>query len=87
MASKNVVNKVYQKDEAGLLDSGHAIGATFSDVVDSRSSKGNYSLEQFFDNYLDFMSNSFFVYYGENTPKNNHVALWIDTARTNQTGQ
>lgn len=76
MAEKNVVNQVVYKNEKSELVDYTDVGARFDDIVDSES---NYSLKQFYDNYVDFMKNTRFVYAGNTQPKNNHVLLWIDT--------
>lgn len=84
MASKKIVQEIYEKGDDGLLSNAYKIGASFKEVVDSRSGKGNYSLEQFFDNYVEFMKNSQFVYMGATKPQNSHVVIWLDTNKTNQ---
>lgn len=80
MATKQLIKDVYLKGEDGQISSPVKIGTTFKEIVDDRSTKGNYTLEQFFDNYLEFMQNGKFIYYGSDTPKNHNVALWIDTS-------
>lgn len=84
MAQSNLVKTVAIKDENGLLGSDYKIGAGFNEIVDDRAGKTTYTLAQFFDSYMDFMKNSYFVYYGVNEPTNTHIPLWIDTAHTNQ---
>lgn len=84
MATNNLVKTVAVKSEDGTLGSDFKIGAGFNEIVDDRAGKGNYSLAQFFDNYMDFMKNSFFVYYGTDEPANTHIPLWIDTSKSNQ---
>lgn len=76
MAEKNVVNQVVYKNDKGELVGYTDVGARFDGVVDSES---NYSLKQFYDNYVDFMKNACFMYAGNTQPKNSHVLLWIDT--------
>lgn len=83
MAQKNLVNQVGVKSDTGEMGSYYSFGATFSEIVDTRTNKGNYSLAQFFDNYMSFMKNTTFVYTGKTTPKNTHVGIWIDTNKTN----
>lgn len=83
MAEQNLIREVAVKQDDGTMGSYTKIGSTFSEVVDTRSGNGNYSLAQFFDNYLDFMNNTTFVYTGTDTPSNSHVGFWIDTSKTN----
>lgn len=83
MANVNYVKQVSVKNESGSLDSAYSIGAGFADVVDTRADRGNYTLEQFFDNYINFMRNTTFVYTGTTQPSNTHVGIWIDTSVTN----
>lgn len=82
MAQSNLVKKVAIKNEQGTIGTPYNIGADFADVVDSRSNKGNYSLQQFFDNYLDYMTNADFIYYGVSKPTNPKIRLWINTSET-----
>lgn len=85
MASKNLIKNVIKKNEDGTLDTPIPFGATFSEVIDSRSSVGkNFTLSQFYDNYDSFMNSAIFTYRGPNTPTNTHVGIWIDTSETNQ---
>ena len=84
MAETNLVKQVAVKQEDGSLGSYVKLGASFEEIVDSRRDKGNFSLAQFFDNYMDFMKNTTFVYSGPNKPENNHIGFWIDTSKTNQ---
>lgn len=86
MATKNnLVTKLTVKREDGTLDPEiKQFGVNFENVIDSRGSKGNYTLAQFFDNYDAFMKNSFFVYRGSTVPANTKIALWIDTGHNNQ---
>ena len=85
MAVKSFVKKVGQKAKDGSLTMPYsAFGVGFENVVDTRRDKGNYSLAQFFDNYMDFMKNTTFVYTGKTQPTNTHVGIWIDTSSSNQ---
>lgn len=85
MAVKSFVKKVGQKAKDGSLTMPYSeFGVGFENVVDTRSGKGNYSLAQFFDNYMDYMKNTTFVYTGKTQPTNTHVGIWIDTSSSNQ---
>lgn len=76
-----LVRKVAVKQENGTLSNDSTFGALFTDVVDSdRSGATGYSLDQFIDSYIDFMTNTSFVYSGNEEPDNTHVALWVDTS-------
>lgn len=56
MAVKSFVKKVGQKARDGSLTMPYSeFGVGFENVVDTRKDKGNYSLAQFFDNYMDYM--------------------------------
>lgn len=83
MATNTSVKKVSQKGKDGILSSPVSFGVSFDNVVDERVGKGNYSLAQLFDSYMDFIQNSNFVYSGPTTPVNAHTTIWIDTAHTN----
>lgn len=84
MAQTNLVKEVAIKQNDGTLGSYYKIGGSFSEIVDTRTGKGNYSLAQFFDNYLNFMKNTTFVYAGVDKPANTHIGLWLDTGHSNQ---
>lgn len=85
MAVKSFVKKVGQKAKDGSLTLPYSeFGVGFENVVDMRKDKGNYSLAQFFDNYMDYMKNTTFVYTGKTQPTNTHVGIWIDTSSSNQ---
>lgn len=85
MAVKSFVKKVGQKAKDGSLTMPYSeFGVGFENVVDTRRDKSNYSLAQFFDNYMDFMKNTTFVYTGKTQPANTHVGIWIDTSSSNQ---
>ena len=83
MAEKKLVRQVTVKGEDGQLGNPYSIGATFEEIVDTRAGKGNYSLAQFFDNYVDFMNSTSFIAYGDTKPTNTHVRFWIDTSSSN----
>ena len=85
MAVKSFVKKVGQKAKDGSLTLPYSeFGVGFENVVDTRKDKDNYSLAQFFDNYMDYMKNTTFVYTGKTQPTNTHVGIWIDTSSSNQ---
>ena len=85
MAVKSFVKKVGQKAKDGSLTLPYSeFGVGFENVVDTRKDKGNYYLAQFFDNYMDYMKNTTFVYTGKTQPTNTHVGIWIDTSSSNQ---
>ena len=85
MAVKSFVKKVGQKAKDGSLTMPYSeFGVGFENVVDTRKDKDNYSLAQFFDNYMDYMKNTTFVYTGKTQPTNTHVGIWIDTSSSNQ---
>lgn len=84
MADTILVKEVAVKQDDGTLGSYQKLGGTFREIIDDRNNKGNFTLEQFFDNYLDFMQNTTFVYTGIDKPANTHVGIWIDTSKTNQ---
>lgn len=85
MAVKSFIKKVGQKAKDGSLTLPYSeFGVGFDNVVDTRSGKGNYSLAQFFDNYMDYMKHTTFVYTGKTQPTNTHVGIWIDTSSSNQ---
>lgn len=84
--SKNLVTQVAQKQDDGTLALHSTFGADFSNVVDNRAGKNNYTLDQFFDNYMNFMNNATFVYSGPDQPSNPHIGLWFDTSVSNQDG-
>lgn len=85
MATKPLVKDVGIKQENGLApDPYYKFGAAFSEIIDDRSGRGNYTLAQFFDDYTEFMKTTTFVYSGANKPVNKHVGIWIDTSQSNQ---
>lgn len=83
-AQKALLKDVAIKQDTGDLSSPTPVGATFANVVDSRASKGNYTLQQFFDSYMAYMQAADFTYYGAEKPSNPHIRIWIDTSTTNQ---
>lgn len=78
---KILVSQLYEKNNQDELKGPIDIGVTFANVIDEYS---NYSLAQFFRNYLDFMQTTTFVHTGKVAPVNNHIGLWIDTNETNK---
>lgn len=84
MAQKSLVQQVAVKQDNGTMSSMTNIGATFDNVIDSRIGKGNYSLTQFFDAFMEYMQSADFVYYGATEPLNHHHRIWIDTGHSNQ---
>lgn len=84
MANKTLITNVAQKQEDGSLGAPITFGADFADIVDGRAGGENFSLQQFYDHYMNFMKNGYFVTSGTNTPVNNHVTLWFDTSQSNQ---
>lgn len=75
-----LVRKVAVKQSDGSLSADRTIGAVFTDIVDAeRSGATGYSLDQFIDSYLKFMSETPFVYVGNEEPDNSHIKIWIDT--------
>lgn len=83
MSTSTLVKEVAQKSQEGQLQTPVQFGVKFEDVIDTRSGKGNYSLAQLFDAYIDYMKNANFVYSGDTKPVNTHMSLWIDTSITN----
>ena len=83
--SMPLIRKVALKQGDGTLGNDNTIGAVFTDIVDAeRAGASGYSLDQFFDSYIKFMSNADFVYTGDVEPQNHHIKIWIDTSVTNQ---
>ena len=82
--SKTVINKVIQKTPTGEPSEDMNLGVDFDNVIDTRQDKGNHSLAQFFDNYVEFMDNYTFIAKGAVTPANKRALVWIDTAHSNQ---
>lgn len=75
-----LVRKIAQKQEDGTLGQDNTIGAIFTDIVDAeRVGATGYSLDQFIDSYIAFMTSAPFIYSGNEEPDNSHIALWIDT--------
>lgn len=83
-AQKTLLKDVSVKQDTGDMSSPTPVGVLFENVVDSRSNKGNYTLQQFFDNYMAYMQAANFIYYGTEKPTNTHIKIWIDTSKTNQ---
>lgn len=77
---KTVLKEVSTKNDTGDLDAPVSIGADFEHIIDVRSKhKKHYTLDQFFDHYINFMLKGDFVYRGDEEPKNKHTRIWIDT--------
>lgn len=74
---KTILSRVRQKNALKTFDPAVNIGVTFDQVIDSTST---YSLKQFFENYLQFMTTSYFMYIGSETPVNAQTLIWIDTS-------
>lgn len=83
MAEVSLVKEVAVKQSDGTMGSYYKIGSNFSEIIDARREKGNYTLEQFFDNYMDFIQNTTFIYAGIEEPLNPHIGIWLDTGHTN----
>lgn len=81
------VQKVSVKQDTGGLSNPTKIGLNFENVIDYNSDNPNnskytkYTLKQFFDHYMKYMQNADFIYYGEETPENHKVRLWLDTTK------
>lgn len=81
--SKNLIRKVAVKQSDETFSNDYTIGAIFDDIVDGeRVGATGYSLSQFIDSYLSFLTNVPFIYIGADTPTNSHIGLWIDTGHT-----
>ena len=85
--SKTVINKVVQKTPTGEPSGDINFGVDFENVIDVRKDKGNHSLAQFFDNYVEFMDNYTFIAKGPAKPTNKRALVWIDTAHNNYDNQ
>lgn len=79
MATKTLLQNISSKTETGEMTPPVSIGVDFDNVVDAVS---QYTLKQFFENYKEYMSSADFIYYGENTPTNKNIKLWIDTKQS-----
>lgn len=86
MATKpqDILFDIWTKNDVGEIQKVIDAPSTFETTVDTRANKGNYSLAQFFDHYIEFMQNADFIYYGAEKPANVHNRIWIDTSKTNQ---
>lgn len=84
MAQLNLVNQVGVKNDSGEMGAFQNIGTSFANIIDTRTNRGNYSLEQFFDNYMNFLKTATFIYSGPTQPTNTHIGIWLDTNKTNQ---
>ena len=76
---KTILSKVRQKNDQGSFDASVDIGLTYKQVIDDTT---GYSLKQFYNNYLQFMNSSYFMYTGAEQPVNSKTLLWIDTGST-----
>lgn len=84
MAEKNV-RRVAVRQRNGTLGDDYQLGLDFANVIDSDREKATgYTLKEFFDNYIDFQSNSYNNVFAENKPVNKHVGIWFDTGHNNQ---
>lgn len=83
-SQKTILQNVSIKNAAGELDSPAIIGASFEDIIDTREDKTPYTLAQFYDAFMDYISNTDMFYYGETQPVNSHMKIWIDESETNQ---
>lgn len=84
MAEKSI-RSVGIRQRNSTLGEDYQMGFDFSDVIDSeRENATNYTLKDFFDNYIDFQSNSYNNVITDVTPVNKHVGIWFDTGHTNQ---
>ena len=77
------LQNVAVKQDTGDVGTPVPISATFENVIDNREGKGNYTVAQLFDAFMDFITNADFVYYGAEPPANEHMRIWIDTAHKN----
>ena len=80
--SKLTVRQVSQ-NVGGTLGEVIPLGSTFEDVLDvardDETTPTGFTLAQFLDNYLAFMSETPFVFYGDDEPENSHIKFWADT--------
>lgn len=90
MADKTIVKEVSVKQSDDTFFGPTKIGASFQDVIDTDgvSIDGEvnkrFTLKQFYDNYLSFMDEADFVYYGVDDPTpNERIKIWIDTNHNN----
>lgn len=82
--NKTFVKELVQKQDDGNLTDYVSFGTDFENIFDTRAGKANYSLAQFFDNYLAFLNNYKYVAYGPSQPSNKRAIIWIDTSTDNQ---
>lgn len=82
MADSHLITQAFVKKDNGSLEGPTKFGASFSEIVDTRKD-AKYTLAEFFDNYLNFMNNTTFVYQGNSEPQNHKIGLWIDTGHGN----
>ncbi len=83
--SRKTANGDDWEDVAGNVgdkDTNH-IGVSFENVIDDRIGDDyRYSLDQFYDSYINFIKSSYFLTSGKTQPVNQYVSLWIDTSVT-----
>ena len=82
--TRTYIKDVAEKQDTGVMGQTLDIGVPFENVFDQRLDKDGYNLAQFFDNYMDFITSAYFMYYGAEEPTNSHIKIWIDTSKTNQ---
>ncbi len=83
-AQKVLANQVSDKRADGSFTDPLPFGVTFENVIDTREDGSKRTLAQFYDNYMAFINQAPFIYYGDTQPENPHIKLWIDTAHDNQ---
>lgn len=76
----NYLSKIMRKGGSSEFDLTLENAVDFDHVINN-DKENPYSLKQFFDNYLSFMKNSFFMAKGgsSNGPGDQRFLLWIDT--------
>lgn len=83
--TNNLVEGISYRGSNGILGPVIPVGATGDNVYVTTGSEKNkdlktYSLQHFFENYMDFMNNGRFIAYGSVEPQNKtHFPIWIDT--------
>lgn len=78
---QDIVWSISEKQENGTLGEEKRIGTTFDYVINDKMD--GYTLEQFFNHYMNFMQNADFIYYGVEKPTNTHTRIWLDTNNYN----
>lgn len=85
--SAKYITKAAKKLSDSQLGEEYIFGADFTHIIDKeRDEATGYTLDQFFQSYLDFLKNYPFTAVTEQEPENQHVEIWIDTSQTNQDG-